>query len=619
MKLNRPRLLAFLLLAQFLLVCTIIVQWLYVGTHRLYLEDRTDNRRQGTAWQEFLVEHGSVVPKIITRNDARTTFDINLKRSSTLSFTVTPADSAAFEIYLLRNGERLQLLKGNGTSPITRSAYLPAGRESIEIDNRGEMTWSDLRIVANFPYLTWLAVLAILFVLIGSIKGRTPLPKMWIGANLALASILLTWFVAESALYLVSDKLPYSVVDSRRDLGAFRLDPRWQFSSRYGKTFRPNSNSPTQWEYGDLVRAAVIPAETSQPSMNRYRVVTDREGFRNPVTRERIAVAALGDSFTDSLMLPVEKAWPAQLERILGIPVQNYGVAGFGPQQELYVLQDYAIQHQPRVVVVAYFAGNDIFDAEAFEKFEQSPREAGEIPGWRIKKVVLRVQNFYTYSLARMALQGLWRRDVKSAGMPALPAWDAPQAVLAPAQADAAAYFDRGMFHVPIQGHDIRFAFMPSYLRTLNYSKSWLEASHGWSLTRQTYQEIKRIASQHAATVVVMFIPFKGQVYLPVLQRVFSTDEVNRDFRFYFRENVSDADVKTMAKNRLAQNELMRALCEETGMLFLDLTPVIEHQIEQGNNVYFPDDAHWNAAGQELAARELAGFLAEHHLDHPAQ
>ena len=52
--------------------------------------------------------------------------------------------------------------------------------------------------------------------------------------------------------------------------------------------------------------------------------------------------------------------------------MQNYGTAGFGPQQELRVLTDYALAHHPKVVVLAYFAGNDIFEAEAFEDYERS-------------------------------------------------------------------------------------------------------------------------------------------------------------------------------------------------------------------------------------------------------
>ena len=207
--------------------------------------------------------------------------------------------------------------------------------------------------------------------------------------------------------------------------------------------------------------------------------------------------------------------------------------------------------------------------------------------------------------------------DVRTARLPNLTARNALQVVAAAADpaVPPRAYFDRGMFHVPIHGHDMSFALMPAYLRTLNYSKGWLETTPGWDLTRRTYKEMKRLADQNGATLVVMFIPFKSQIYLPMLQGVFSDEDLNRDFGFYFQENKTDADVRTMTKNRLAQNEMMRGLCEEAGIPFLDLTPALQHETEQGNSVYFPDDAHWNAAGQELAGRELAKFLRQHNLD----
>jgi hypothetical protein len=42
-----------------------------------------------------------------------------------------------------------------------------------------------------------------------------------------------------------------------------------------------------------------------------------------------------------------EASWPAQLEGVLGVPVQNYGTAGFGPQQELLVLKDIVAPPSP--------------------------------------------------------------------------------------------------------------------------------------------------------------------------------------------------------------------------------------------------------------------------------
>jgi lysophospholipase L1-like esterase len=68
-------------------------------------------------------------------------------------------------------------------------------------------------------------------------------------------------------------------------------------------------------------------------------------------------------------------------------------------------------------------------------------------------------------------------------------------------------------------------------------------------------------------------------------------------------------DVETLASHRLAQNELMGALCAERAIAFLDLTPMMESEVDSGRNVYFPDDAHWNAAGHDVAAAALAELL----------
>src|SRR6188472_4033266 len=106
-----------------------------------------------------------------------------------------------------------------------------------------------------------------------------------------------------------------------------------------------------------------IPASADNV-LHRFHFRTDAEGFRNAAVRDPIHIAVLGDSFTDAMTVASDAAWPSLLERQLRVPVQNYGTAGFGPQQERLALDDFALRHHPEVVVLAFFAGNDIFDAE---------------------------------------------------------------------------------------------------------------------------------------------------------------------------------------------------------------------------------------------------------------
>ena len=219
-----------------------------------------------------------------------------------------------------------------------------------------------------------------------------------------------------------------------------------------------------------------IPPELSEGREYRYPFRTDAEGFRNPAVREQIDVAALGDSFTDAMASPVEEAWPARLEKITGRKVQNYGTSGFGPQQELYALQDYAIRHQPGHVVLAFFAGNDLFDAERFDRWEREGDKPGEeTTGWRLIRKYRRYQTLHLATLAQFAMP----RFVVAAVTGRRANGDLTQ-------------FDRGIFEIPTsEGNRLRFAFMPPYLQKLASSRDEFERSRGWELTRTTLLKMK--------------------------------------------------------------------------------------------------------------------------------
>ena len=64
-----------------------------------------------------------------------------------------------------------------------------------------------------------------------------------------------------------------------------------------------------------------------------------------------------------------------------------------------------------------------------------------------------------------------------------------------------------------------------------------------------------------------------------------------------------------MSRNRLAQNALVRRLCDEAGIPLLDTTPALEARLATGENVYFPDESHLNESGQSVVADALAAFL----------
>jgi hypothetical protein len=171
--------------------------------------------------------------------------------------------------------------------------------------------------------------------------------------------------------------------------------------------------------------------------------------------------------------------------------------------------------------------------------------------------------------------------------------------------------FDRGAFEIPTASTTtLRFAFMPPYLQKLASPRLEIERSRGWKLARDTFLRMKEACAEEGARLTIMFIPSKDEVYWPLVEHSLGKNELERSLDFISSYNHMPLRAGDISANRLAQNELMREFCADAGIPFLDLTPALEQAAASGRAVYFADDAHWNAAGHQIAAEELAKFLA---------
>ncbi|HEV2804029.1 MAG TPA: hypothetical protein VGW57_03765 [Chthoniobacterales bacterium] len=572
-----------------------LIDWFSATTQRLYVdEDSAASQQQGTVWQHFALRGNEVIPEIISGDEARFTFSLTSRSRQTLQLTAHPDGAAAYEITLITNAASRQLVARKINRGRSERISLPAGSAELKFAVHGSIAWFDLRLTRQFHWPVYLALFVGLLVALprrGGVSART-------GNWLALGvSSLLCLGLIECALRLFALKLAPAILTARRDLGLSAPDPRWVDSPRYKQRLRPNLKTYCEWEFGDIVRMGFLSRELFGGEPHRYPFETDAEGFRNPAVRSEIDVAALGDSFVEAMTSPAGEAWPARLEQITGKRVQNYGTSAFGPQQELYVLQDFAIGHLPRDVVLGYFAGNDLFDAERFDRWEHGGDKPGEeLSGWRLRKSFRRYETLFLTTLARVTLPATAPTKVPPPARPRTPGNG----------------FDRGAWEIETApGTTMRFAFMPPYLQKLVASRDEIEPSRGWQLARETFLRMKATCAQHGARFTIVFIPSKDEVYWPLVERSLGREELQRSLDFISTYNHMPIRAADISANRLAQNELMRDFCANTGISFLDLTPALEQAAASGRAVYFADDAHWNAAGHELAAQELAKFLAQ--------
>jgi lysophospholipase L1-like esterase len=592
-----------LLIAQLVVVVLIARNWAYVTTYRLYLDHRVGAADGSSAAQQFDIEQSRVVPQIVTRGPDRLSFAIDVRQDSTVRVELRPVHRAAYEI-AWRDGDRRRVLAAGAVDAATPiAADYPGGAGIVELVSNDAVSWVDPRIVRGLSVGRHLVALALLAAALAFLPGERGGTRLALRLVAVTVSAIGACVAAEVALRAMGDQAPGGIMTERHDLGEVTRDPRWMDSRRFGRRLRPKVDVINEWRHGDIVRMGYVPPSVSENTLRRFRFQTDSEGFRNPAVRERFEIAALGDSFTDAMTMEAEASWPSQLEKRLGVTVQNYGTAGFGPQQEERVLEDFVARHRPRIVVLAYFAGNDLFDAEAFDEFQRSGVEQRTAPGWRIKDVVSRADTWFVTSALRASIRWIGKPH------------DPPLAAAARERQGRVAMpggepsFDRGMFTVPVNGRAVRFAFMPPYLNTLNFSETDLRARAGWRLTTEAIRGMRDRSRAFGAEFVVMFVPFKSQVYLPLVEREFSRPQRKAAMSFYLDIYERPVDLELMHRNRFAQNDLMRQLCDAEGIPFVDTTAALESRLQAGENVYFPDESHLNEAGEALVAETLAVFL----------
>ncbi len=86
----------------------------------------------------------------------------------------------------------------------------------------------------------------------------------------------------------------------------------------------------------------------------------DAWGFRNREIPDKVDTVTIGDSFTYGVSVSASDAWPAVLANKVNQPIYNLSIGGYGAMQYQYLLETYAIQLEPRQVILGLYLGDDI-------------------------------------------------------------------------------------------------------------------------------------------------------------------------------------------------------------------------------------------------------------------
>ena len=335
---------------------------------------------------------------------------------------------------------------------------------------------------------------------------------------------------------------------------------------------------------GDLyhyMRGHIVPLSPDKdPVVAHIHMITDANGFRNsPPEKATYGIVALGDSFTRAS--GVASPWTQKLAEQTEMDVFNLGDVGFGPQDELKMLQQYGLKKQPQWVIMAYFEGNDLYDAAAYE--QASP---------------LIVARFGRYMLNR-SVEAWQEKRSGDAQVEVIPTTRYP-------------------ITLTINQKQIEMVFFSSYISWLSLGEEAIAASQNYRLVRETILQVQELSETVEANFLLVYVPSKSHVYLPYLD---DPDTITQVFIDVPRLELDDAgfiqftdQIATPELTREHMDDQARLLADfavENQIQFLDLTPVFQDEAGLGAELYYPFDTHWNQLGHDLAAGTISKYLEE--------
>jgi hypothetical protein len=331
--------------------------------------------------------------------------------------------------------------------------------------------------------------------------------------------------------------------------GALRA---YYFGSGQG-FFRPQYETPFN-------RRLAAPLFGSAPNSLGYND-DEFERAKRPGIRR---VAAIGDSFFVA-PVPRPQGVIARLEALLAergarAEVYNFGILASNIDDYLFVLEQEALSFQPDLVLVGIYVGNDLRISRQKTTFDYH--------SFALDRAITDIR----HRVAALWLQHTGEfRDLTAA--------PAEQADL----------------ELPVSTHE---RYLESIRRELAYFRpdGSSAVERAWFDSLATLDRIIAVCRAHAVPIAVVVQP--------------SHPQVSRAIR---EEGARSAGIDPDTLDVTIPQRRFTAFLAERGVPALDLLPAFERAARDRDpdGFYLNNDTHWSVAGNEIAARELAGFVAD--------
>jgi lysophospholipase L1-like esterase len=338
----------------------------------------------------------------------------------------------------------------------------------------------------------------------------------------------------------------------------------------------------------------------------------DREHtYEKPPDTFRILV--LGDSFAEAIQVPVERAFPAQLERCLTervnqeFEVINTGTSSYGPGDELLFFTHEGVKYDPDLVLVAVFVGNDVKNMgravddsmiQSFGGYEFYLNE-GRLqkrwiewaePNYEISPLEHFLRRYSTLYYVFRAPDSRVCREVDKVIERWWPQTSSSSEPVEEKSSDFPDYaYDRYLIIFASNFPDN--PIVPPRIKEL------------WTLFKAAFLELQTQVEAQNATLTVVIIPQAAQIHNAYYQR-FVAEFLNK-YDSLHDSDWDNWDLKT-------PNQAVVDFLIEQNIPVLDLMPGFQaYDATHNDLLYYQEDIHFNEKGHQLAADLMCDWLIE--------
>lgn len=311
-----------------------------------------------------------------------------------------------------------------------------------------------------------------------------------------------------------------------------------------------------------------------------------------------LRVAVLGDSFMQAPDIDLERSFPRVLEHKLAAckaEVINFGVIAYNTAQEFLTLKEEALSYKPRVVLLAFYYGNDLREnSERLEELIFGPgtrtfgRPYGRIDNqalYGLRFIMPDQEKVKAYQAEKEAERSFSLRTLLYSSVAFERLYSSVRSRTVEASAPE---YDPNVF----PGWPALERFDESAARKsltkAQYEKLWSDA---WMGTRRILVAVRDLARANGAEFVLFTVPMKMQVDADLRRKV---EQRHPNLRF-------DMDKINRELGRFCRDENLRCL---------DLLPAFRQAYAEGKGpLYHKFDDHWNPRGHDLAAALVADYV----------